>query len=282
MQMFKKIFILINLLFFALLIKAQKIDVAKDGLVKADGKDAFYLEKRNVTILGMSDFLLKDLQKKDIAYLKAETVPTYNYNNRYGSTTSNTSMFTVTFMKSGNQAIINSFTSLSVPKSVARTLYNAELFAADGNLDPYKERLYCLSTGGRLLSPEYAMLPNSRIETEERYVRDPIAPKNGDILELETSTNNLILNQGEIYYKKIFKGTHSRIVQKIIDENTNEFLVNFFDTNNLPTYTAIYLSKNSDWVIIDKNQKQVAQIMYDAAHPLEDLIQNLISNNYIK
>jgi hypothetical protein len=146
----KKIILIFTAILFIANATAQKIKVGSGDLISVDGVPSFYLIKKGV-VLGYGNFILQDLNKNEIAFCKPEQVlPRYiqpYYNNNPGTTNAVKYIFKVTFIESGNQAIIDNFTSMSNQKSLAREIAIANLFE-DGKLSAKKERTFILSHNG--------------------------------------------------------------------------------------------------------------------------------------
>jgi hypothetical protein len=160
----KKIFLILTAFLFIVNANAQKIKVGSGDLISVDGVPSFYLVKKGV-VLGYGNFVLLDLNKNEIAFCKPEQVlPRYinpYYNNNPATTNAVKYIFKVTFIESGNQAIIDNFTSMSYQKSLARELANASLFE-DGKLSAKKERTFILSHNGIFNS---APIANTQTQT---------------------------------------------------------------------------------------------------------------------
>jgi hypothetical protein len=238
---------------------AQKINIDKDGLVEVDGKNQFYLVKKNA-VFGIGDFSWQNLNHEEIGFLKFG-----NSNSPNGSA----SNYLLVMTASASSAIISNFSSLSYHKSLARTLFNSEMLRADGTVDHLKERTFVISYFGRFYE-----MPNAvNNHTDNTNSNSTLDPANH---QPSNAAPSLILKNNKIFFNKKLLGTYAL---KVVDKNT---LVTISNTETKEMIIANYTQGNDEWELQNKINNTNIKVFYNELEPLQDLIQYCIQEKILQ
>ncbi len=266
----KKIFSILVFLFSVTIAFADGLKIDKEGLVTNDGVSLFYLVKKNSTFLS-SDFSWQNLQHQEVAYLRLGKGE-YNYN-----TNSNQMVYNATFAKTGSTCTINNFTSLSVQKSLARTLSQTEIINADGSVNFEKERTFVLSYNGRYFAPKDATMDNRNdnvIVVENRTNNAVIASNTSNSSNAPAS--NLLLKNNKIYLNKELFGNYE---MQTADGHT---MVTIVSTEGVKTVEAKHEKNAEEWQLTNLLTNKKTSIIYTEAEPLQDLIMYCINKKILQ
>lgn len=296
----KKLLILLFVFFVSQDLIAQKIKVGAADLIIVNGVPSFYVVKKG-TFLGYGDYLLKDLNNKDIAYCKPqEARDTYGYN-----TSSTRTIYLITFVATGNQAYLDRYTSLSYQKSIARDFANADLFL-NGVFVPEKERTFVLSHNG-VFNQNYnnnnydknnqAFSQNGNNYNTPQQQSDNVTYSYNDAVPINDNTtsqnpnnnpdsyrdnsnnilpdtytpdDNLVINGNQIFNNKIEVGNFK------ISKNNNSTVVKINTKNNLKLNAV---NTGDKWQVTGDNID--LKINYNATYPLQALFAALLNKKIL-
>ncbi|MEO6833138.1 MAG: hypothetical protein ABI378_11500 [Chitinophagaceae bacterium] len=241
------IFIPINQVF------AQDIKVDKSsGLVQVDGQDVFYLKAAN-KVLWQKDYSLTNIDGEELAYLKAEQGREWNSASRqYQDAT----YFGVTFSKSGNYCELHGFTSLSIIKSLSKTIVSAHL-VQNGQISTEAEQKFIVMHNGTFLHN-----PNV---VPQVVINVPVSP-----ITQQTSTTSIppeiSLSKEKIYNHDQLIGTFRQT------EKNSTITITVYNTGDAEVTRASH-SGEDDWRI----SPQGKTIRFYAEKSLEKLFASLVS-----
>jgi hypothetical protein len=257
---------ILSIIFLALLFinaNAQDIDVdKKTGLVQVDGKDAFYLKPKN-KVLFSSDFSLQNMLGQELAYLKS------TQGSRFNSATGTyqaSQIFVVTFTQSANQCNITDFTSLSIIKSLAKTIVAANL-VENNAISAASERKFVTMNNGT-----FFINPNAEQKKEPNIVVNVNTDQQSN--HQKAAAVSILLKNDKVY-------------------NNDELIANFkTNKTDAKTVLSIYNAKgelvctashpnndNDDWDLdINGTQKK---LLYNPTNPLEKLFTYLIDKGIL-
>ncbi|UAY53485.1 hypothetical protein [Ferruginibacter albus] len=228
---------------------SQDIDLDKNtGLVKVDGKDAFYLIKTHKVLLGY-DLSLQNLAKQELAYFamkKAEDLPYYERGTHTGA------YFQVTFSETANSARIfpNSF---AVVKAVAKEIVAGNLIK-DEKIDPKAEKAFVVSHEGTLLNEPQTIQVNVNTNT----------PATSKATEISIKTNS-IYNNDELI------GSFKQSVK----DNINTVSIYNKNDDKIAVATHPEGDADADWNVTVTSNNTVYQLLYNSSTPLEKLFKSL-------
>ena len=143
---------------------AQRVDAdKKTGLITVDGRPSFYLTGKNRALF-TADFSLENLQRQELAYLKALQRQVFNPSTGYTTQT----YYSVTFSQSGNYCEIYDFSSLSYFKSLAKTIAAAGLVQNNTISQPAEQKFIVMYNGVFLRDPNNDRFEDDGIVREGR------------------------------------------------------------------------------------------------------------------
>ena len=237
MKNIMRIFLLIACLFSFQLLKAQDVDVDKSGLVKVDGKDAFYLVKKN-KMLGNYDLSVQNLENKELAYLSYKDVDNLPYSQRGQHV--GTYML-MTFSETANTAIIfpDAFSGL---KFYAKQFARAGL-VVDGHIDPKAEKMFVVSHDGTIFTD-----PNTvKIAIVESRPATA-APKTIDIL----------VKGNKIYNNGVAIGSFKT------QSKDGKTILTVYNSGDIKVASATHPDgdTNADWTVVTDTDSKTYSVLY--------------------
>jgi hypothetical protein len=261
----KKIFPIVLLLFFSAAgVVAQSVSVdKKTGLVKVEGKDAFYLIAVN-QVLWDKDFRLENLEHKELAYLKSVQGRSVT-NPAPGSE----GYYTVTFSATGNYCDISEFSGLNIMKSLARDIASARLIE-NGAISAEAERKFIVMHHGVFLKD-----PNARgVDVNVTVNNAPPAGAAPAAAPADISVKgDKIYNNGEMI--GLFR-------KQDIDGKTMQVTVYGKDDNKVAEARHPLNDDNADWEVTLAADGKKVSLLYNVATPLEKLFKYLADKGYLK
>ena len=235
---------------------AQDVDVDKNsGLVKVDGKDAFYLIKKNKVLFNY-DLSLQNLDKQELIYFAQKNVDELPY---YLRSTHTGTYFFVTFSETANTAYLfpNSFSGM---KTVAKQVISANLIK-DQQIDPKAERAFVVSHDGNIIKEPETIQVN--VNTNANTNSNPsVSSQPADIA---IKANNIYNNDERI-------GTFKQTVKDSITT------INIYNNNDDKIAIASHADydANADWIVTVTADNNTYQILYNTSTPLEKLFKALV------
>lgn len=248
----KKIIILISILLGAhYMVLAQDLDINKEtGLIKVDGKDAFYLMPKNKQLIEC-DYSLQNLQHEELAYCK--------YTKYY-----NTFNYYMVFTKSGNTCTLLDFGTFGNLKRLAKMIAGANLVQNNAVSD-IEERKFITLHGGTFIQTQPAAAP----------AQEKVIVVNNDNRQAAKQPADISIKESKIYNNSemvgIFKRTSEAGITTIAVYNMNDALVckaTHQDNND-----------NADWSM-SLDGKGVT-LLYNPMNPLEKLFKFLAEKGYL-
>jgi hypothetical protein len=238
------------------LVKAQDVEVdKKTGLVKVDGKEAFYLTPKNKTMM-TSDFALENLDHKELAYLKYDEGVRYTSNG-----TKSTTNYLMVFSASGNQCVLTDFNLITgIMKPIAKKIAAANL-VQNGEMSQAEERKFIIINKGSFVK-EAAPAPSEKVIVVNDQQRSA-GPADISLKE------NKIYNNSELV--GLFKNA----------TDGNKTVISVYNNMDALVCTASHENgnDNADWNINSDGKNMT--ILYNNATPLEKLFKYLVEKGML-
>jgi len=266
---------------------AQKIDVEKKtGLISVDGRPSFYLVPIN-RVLFTADYALQNLQHEELAYLKAEQLPTYSP--ALGNSTE--LYYSFTFSRSGNYCELHGFNSFSVTKSLARNIAAANLIQGN-QITEAAERKFIVIHNGVFLNapnePDYAGAGNDNNRDDNRnddpvQMRDQRDDRNNDRNNDRPDNRddhpqpmNINIHNGHIYDGDELIGNYTQPADK-----SGKMIVRITGVDRQLIATASRgLKATDDWKLVMADGTKLT-IRYYKESPLVKLFAYLADKRYL-
>jgi hypothetical protein len=253
-------------LLVALNITAQDVSLdKKTDLVTVDGKPSFYIFITQKRGLGVSDYSLQNLEKKELASFSPIKGDVYNnITHRYDETT----YLQIVFSKTGNSAVIKELNAFGVQKSLAKTVAKA-LLVKDNDIDAEAERNFIVKLKGVFLKDPNAPQINVTVNappTNASTNTPPSVPA-----DISIKANN-IYNNSELA-GSFKKSISADSVLTIITYNKKD--------EKVATATYTYKNPDADWVVMFADGVK-SSVLYNTNTPLEKLFKYFWEKGLLK
>jgi hypothetical protein len=233
----------------------------KTGLIKVDGKDAFYLVPVNKTFLS-KDLRLENINHKELAYIRTE-----NYQANQGG-----QELTFTFSATGNYCDASDYVSFNTSKTLAKAIVAARLIV-DNEISEEAERKFLIMNKGTFLKDRNAPKPAEVNVT----VNNNTPPANSNTSPAPSQPADIQVKENRIYNNSELAGSFKKTVSGTLDVIT----VYSKDDTKVADAKHVTNDNNADWDIILADGKKVT-VLYNAATPLEKLFKYLVEKGYLK
>jgi hypothetical protein len=241
---------------------AQNIDVDKNsGLVKIDGKDSFYLIKKN-KILFNFDVSLQNLNKQELAYFAQKNVnelPDYLRVTHTAGT-----FYFVTFSETANTAYLFPI-SFSALKGLARQIVTGNLIK-DQQIDQKAERAFVVSHDGNVMQEPQAIQVNVNTDNNP-----PAASTSAPVDITITVKENSIYDNDQLIGS--FKESVKDSLSTISVYNTSDVKIAIATHNDADA--------NADWNVTVPSDNSTYQFLYNQSSPWEKLFKALVSKGLL-
>jgi hypothetical protein len=238
---------------------AQDIIVdKKSGLVKVDGKDAFYLVPTNKTFLS-KDLRLENLNHKELAYIRTEDS---NPSGRPGEG------LTFTFSATGNYCDASDYVSFNTSKSLAKAIVAARLIENDAISEEAERKFIAMNKGTFLRNPNTPKPAEVNVTVNNGTAPGGAAP---------AQPADILVKENRIYNNSELVGSFKKSSNNGIDE----VAVYAKDDSKIATAKHVAGDANADWDIILADGKKIT-VLYNATTPLEKLFKYLADKGLLK
>jgi hypothetical protein len=257
-----KIIVSLVMLFTTANIFAQDIIVdKKTGLVKVDGKDAFYLVPTNKTFLS-KDLRLENINHKELAYIRSENI-------QEGQTRQ---YMTFTFSATGNYCDASDYISFNTSKTLAKAIVAARLIVND-EISEDAERKFIVMHKGSFLKDPNAPKPAEVNVT----VNNNTAAAGSGTPAAPAQPADILIKENRIYNSSELVGSFKKSVSGTLD------VISVYSKDDTKVADAKHVANdnNADWDIVLADGKKVT-VLYNATTPLEKLFKYLVEKNYLK
>jgi len=247
----KRVLLFVAILFQSAMLLAQDVDIDKEtGMVKVDGKDAFYLAPKNKTFMEC-DYSLQNLEHKELAYLKHTTA---------GKSTN----YFMVFTKSGNQCTLTGFGTLVGVKHLAKMIAGASLVQNNAVSEEEERKFITLHYGTFVKDPASTPPPpTERVVVVNNDTKRNIPPADISIKETNIYNNSEMVG--------VFKRSTDGVTTTISVYNANDAMV----------CKATHPDNNdaADWSLL-LDGKPVT-LLYNPTTPLEKLFKYLAEKGFL-
>lgn len=258
----KKIITLFITCLIAVVSFSQDIEVDKNtGLVKVDGRDSFYLIKKNKGIMGWADLSFQNLNKEELAYFTDKKTEDLPYNER-GSHVG--TFYKVTFTETGNTANIfpDAFSGI---KAIAKKIINAGLIK-DNQVNAKAERSFIISNDGKIFRE-----PNDKPITVVVKTEPAVNPA------VQKAPADILIKENKIYNNSELAGSFKKLTDA---NNITTISVYNKDDSKIATATHNNADANADWNLSTMADGKTTQLLYNNSTPLEKLFKYLAEKGF--
>jgi hypothetical protein len=241
---------------------AQDIIVdKKTGLVKVDGKDAFYLTPTNKTFLS-KDLRLENINHKELAYIRTED----HAPNRPGEG------LTFTFSATGNYCDASDYVSFNTSKTLARAIVAARLIVNDEISEEAERKFIVIHKGTFLKDPDAPRPAEVNVTVNNNT---PAANNNASATPPQPA--DILVKENRIYNNSELVGSFKKSVSGPLD------VISVYSKDDTKVADAKHVTNdnNADWDIILADGKKVT-VLYNTTTPLEKLFKYLVEKGHLK